>query len=47
MEVDMTTKEDATDVIFRRFRRTKSGQILDAYKYGLKGWPIKVRKSNP
>jgi len=40
----MTTQEDEYDVIFRRFRRTKSGKILDAYAYGLQGWPIKVRR---
>lgn len=41
----MTTQEDEYDVIFRRFRRTKSGKVLDAYAYGLKGWPIKVRRT--
>jgi hypothetical protein len=29
-------------VIFRRFRRV-GGRVLDAWKYGLKAWPIRVR----
>jgi hypothetical protein len=29
-------------VIFRRYRRTKTGQLLDARKYGLRAWPIRV-----
>lgn len=41
----MTTKDDEQyDVIFRRFRRTKSGKLLDAQAFGLKAWPIKVPK---
>lgn len=32
-------------LIFRRFRRTKSGKLLDAWKYGLQGWPIQVPAS--
>lgn len=40
----MTTKDDDYEVVFRRFRRTKSGALLDAWKYGLKAWPIKVRR---
>lgn len=30
-------------VIFRRYRRV-GGRVLDAYKYGLKAWPIRIRK---
>ena len=37
-----TTSEDVT-VIFRRYRRTKDGKVLDARKYGLKAWPIRIR----
>ncbi|WP_257737730.1 hypothetical protein [Bordetella bronchialis] len=40
----MTTQDEEFDVIYRRFRRTKSGRVLDAQKYGLKAWPIKVRR---
>lgn len=29
-------------IIFRRFRRTPKGKLLDAHKYGLKAWPIRV-----
>lgn len=30
-------------VIFRRFRRDpRTGQLLDARKYGLKAWPIRI-----
>jgi len=33
------------DVIFRRFRRDpKTGQLLDAWQYGLKAWPIRIAK---
>lgn len=30
-------------VIFRRYRRGRDGQILDAWKYGKKAWPIHLR----
>ena len=33
----------SSDVIFRRFRRGKNGKVYDAFKYGLKGWPIRLR----
>lgn len=29
-----------THVIFRRYRTTKDGKVLDAYDYGLKAWPL-------
>ena len=35
------TKPDQP-VIFRRYRKLPNGQILDARKYGLKAWPIRV-----
>jgi len=38
----MTTKDDDYIIIFRRFRRTKSGALLDARKFGIAAWPIKV-----
>jgi len=42
----MTTKDDDDYiVIFRRFRRTKSGALLDAWKFGISAWPIKVRRA--
>jgi len=42
----MTTESnDEYDVIFRRFRKGKNGQLLDAYKYGRKAWPIKVKRN--
>ncbi|MDN7608932.1 MULTISPECIES: hypothetical protein [Burkholderia] len=42
----MTSKDDDDYVIiFRRFRRTKSGAMLDARKFGIAAWPIKVRKA--
>ncbi|MFM0390789.1 hypothetical protein [Paraburkholderia phytofirmans] len=40
----MTTKDDDYIIIFRRFRRTKSGALLDARKFGISAWPIKVRR---
>ena len=45
----MRMKESEVDdyvIIFRRYRRTKNGDILDAHKYGLKAWPIKVPKNS-
>lgn len=41
----MTSKDDDYVIIFRRFRRTKSGAMLDARKFGIAAWPIKVRKA--
>lgn len=30
-------------VIFRRFRKDKrTGKVLDAWKYGIKAWPIRL-----
>jgi hypothetical protein len=40
----MTTKDDDYIIIFRRFRRTKSGALLDARKFGISAWPIRVRR---
>lgn len=37
----MTAKKKS-GVIFRRYRRTRDGQVLDAHAYGLKAWPIHV-----
>ena len=41
----MTSKEDDFVVIFRRYRHTKSGKVLDAHAFGLKAWPIRVPKT--
>lgn len=30
-------------VIFRRYRRGKNGEQLDARDYGLQAWPIKIK----
>jgi hypothetical protein len=38
----MSTKKNDKPVIFRRFRTLPNGQVLDARKYGLKAWPIRV-----
>ncbi|MEM5316095.1 hypothetical protein [Paraburkholderia sp. JHI869] len=40
----MTTQDEEYITIFRRFRRTKSGALLDAKKFGIAAWPIKVRR---
>lgn len=34
--------KQSQNVIFRRYRRGKNGELLDARKYGLKAWPIRV-----
>ncbi|WP_353192086.1 hypothetical protein [Pandoraea pnomenusa] len=41
----MTTSDAQYDIVFRRFRRTKSGALLDARKFGIKAWPIKVPRT--
>lgn len=34
------------NVIFRRFRTDKrTGKTYDAWDYGLRGWPIRIRSS--
>jgi hypothetical protein len=38
-------KEGRSTVIFRRFRRIRGGKILDAWDYGHKAWPIRLRRS--
>jgi len=40
--MEMTSSDAQYDIVFRRFRRTKSGALLDAWKFGIKAWPIKV-----
>jgi hypothetical protein len=30
-------------VIFRRYRRSRGGRILDAHDYGIKAWPIHIK----
>ena len=43
--VDQEAIDAAEDVeiIFRRFRRNqKTGELMDARRYGLKAWPIRV-----
>lgn len=40
----MSTNDDEMDLIFRRYRRTKNGKVLDARKYGLWAWPMHVRR---
>jgi hypothetical protein len=42
-----TPRHNGDGVIFRRFRRARSGAVLDAHKYGLRAWPIRVRTKRP
>lgn len=39
------TESEDYEIIFRRYRKDKSGKLLDARQFGLKAWPIKVPKS--
>ena len=39
----MTSKD--VDVIFRRYRRLPDGTVLDAHDYGLRAWPIRIRRN--
>lgn len=39
----MKTDNSGTKVIFRRYRRC-GGRTLDAHEYGLKAWPIRIRR---
>lgn len=34
-------------VIFRRFRRGPDGKVYDAWRYGVKAWPIRVKPNRP
>ena len=35
---------DDEQVIFRRYRKDpRTGKVLDAHRYGIKAWPIRVR----
>lgn len=39
------SSDDDYVVIFRRFRQDpRTGRVLDARKYGLKAWPIRIPK---
>ena len=45
----MDKKEKAAKdrhLIFRRYRRLPNGQMIDAYNYGLKAWPIWINKKD-
>ena len=35
-------KRPGRTLIFRRYRTTRGGKVLDAYDYGLQAWPIWV-----
>ena len=36
---------DDEEIIFARFRRDpRTGKVLDAYRYGIKAWPIRIRR---
>jgi len=41
----MATRHDSPGevIIFRRFRRGPGGKVLDAWKYGIKAWPIRIK----
>ena len=36
-------KHDSCHIVFRRFRRDKNGNVLDAHAYGHRAWPIHVK----
>lgn len=31
-------------VIFRRYKKGKDGKLMDAYSYGKRAWPIKIKR---
>ena len=35
--------DDDEEIIFRRYRRV-GGKVLDAHDYGLKAWPIRIKR---
>lgn len=35
-------KKERYRLIFRRYRVTRDGQVLDARDYGYKAWPIRI-----
>jgi hypothetical protein len=40
----MNRHDDDFELIFRRFRTLPDGSVLDARKYGLRAWPLRVRR---
>lgn len=40
----MAAKKSSGGVIFRRYRKDRNGNVLDAHDYGIKAWPIPVGK---
>jgi hypothetical protein len=42
-----TSRDNGEGVIFRRFRRARGGAVLDARKYELRAWPIRLRTKRP
>ncbi len=41
----MPSKPDGYVLIFRRYRRDRSGKVRDAHAYGHRAWPIRIRRS--
>lgn len=41
----MSPKHGDYVFIFRRYRRDRSGKVLDAHAYGLRAWPIRIRRA--
>ena len=44
-ERQKATDDDGYIVIFRRYRHVKGGRVLDAHDYGLKAWPIRIKRT--
>ena len=40
----MDRHDDEFDLIFRRYRTLPNGTVLDARKFGLRAWPLRVRR---
>ena len=41
----MEKANEATIVIYRRYKTLPNGTVLDAYEYGHKAWPIIIKKN--
>lgn len=40
---EFNAKNGNGGIIFRRYRKGRNGKVYDAYDYGLKAWPIRVK----
>jgi hypothetical protein len=37
-------RDDGYVIVFRRWRRDRNGKVYDVRAYGLRAWPMRVRR---